>query len=159
GTARPEPQVPFEQTIAAVQPPTISADDVRSYINANFGLLTGFVERELRYRQNIGQLQRNQVSAEEVIDEAVANALDNGNGEEKPELVSLQPWLFRLARRAIDQVASRNGEQIPQVRLDHAASATDIHNADELQLQFHQPDEAIANQDLIADRRVSTPEA
>src|SRR5690242_15165840 len=28
---RPEPQVPFEETIAAVQPPTVSPDDVRSY--------------------------------------------------------------------------------------------------------------------------------
>jgi RNA polymerase sigma factor (sigma-70 family) len=159
GTTRPETQVPFEDTIAAVQPPTISPDDVRSYIDANFGLLTGFVQRELRYRENLGQLQHDQVTADEVIDEAVANALDNGNGEDKPELVSLQPWLFRLARRAIDQVAIRNGEQFSQVRLDHAARPTDIQNADELQLQFHQPDEAMANQDLIADRRISTPEA
>jgi len=156
---RPEPQVPFEETIAAIQPPTISADDVRSYIDANFALLTGFVQRELRYRENLGQLQRDQVSAEEVIDEAVANALDNGNGEDKPELVSLQPWLFRLARRAIDQVAGRNGEQVLQVQLNHAARQTDIHNADELQLQFHQPDEAMVNQDLIPDSRISTPEA
>src|SRR5437868_3380797 len=29
--ARPQPQVPFEETIAAVQPLTISSDDVRSY--------------------------------------------------------------------------------------------------------------------------------
>jgi RNA polymerase sigma factor (sigma-70 family) len=158
GTTRPQPQVPFEETIAAVQPPTISGEDVRSYINANFTLLSRFVERELRYRENLGLIRRDQVTADEVIDEAVANALDNG--EEKPELVSLQPWLFRLARHAIDQVARRNeGEQVPQVPLDHAYRQTDIHNADELQMQFHQPDEAVANQDLIADYRVATPEA
>jgi RNA polymerase sigma factor (sigma-70 family) len=157
GATRPQPQVPFEDTIAAVQPPTISGEDVRSYINANFLLLTRFVERELRYRENLGLIRRDQVSPEEVIDEAVANALDNG--EDKPELVSLEPWLFRLARRAIDQVANRNGEQVPQVPLDHAYRQTDIHNADELQMQFHQPDEAVANQDVIADSRVSTPEA
>jgi RNA polymerase sigma factor (sigma-70 family) len=158
GAERPQPpQVPFEQTIAAVQPPTISSEDVRSYINANFTLLSRFVERELRYRENLGLIRRDQVSADEVIDEAVANALDNG--EEKPEVVSLQPWLFRLARHAIGQVASRNGEDVPQVPLDHAYRQTDIHNADELQMQFHQPDEAVANQDLIADYRVATPEA
>ena len=158
GATRPQPQVPFEETIAAVQPPTISAEDVRSYINANFTLLSRFVERELRYRENLGLIRHDQVTADEVIDEAVANALDNG--EDKPELVSLQPWLFRLARHAIDQVARRNeGEQVSQVPLDHAYRQTDIHNADELQMQFHQPDEAVANQDLIADYRVATPEA
>ncbi|MGZ4817952.1 MAG: sigma factor-like helix-turn-helix DNA-binding protein [Terriglobales bacterium] len=157
GATRPQPQVPFEETIAAVQTPTISGEDVRSYINANFLLLTRFVERELRYRENLGLVRRDQVSPDEVIDEAVANALDNG--EDKPEVVSLEPWLFRLARRAIDEIAGRNGEQVPQVPLDHAYRQTDIHNADELQMQFHQPDEAVANEDLIADSRVSTPEA
>lgn len=157
GATRPQPQVPFEETIAAVQTPTISGEDVRSYINANFLLLTRFVERELRYRENLGLIRRDQVSPDEVIDEAVANALDNG--EDKPEVVSLEPWLFRLARRAIDEIAGRNGEQVPQVPLDHAYRQTDIHNADELQMQFHQPDEAVANEDLIADSRVSTPEA
>src|SRR5207302_9565929 len=33
--ARPEPQVPFEQTIAAMQPQFVSSDDIRSYVNAN----------------------------------------------------------------------------------------------------------------------------
>jgi RNA polymerase sigma factor (sigma-70 family) len=120
-------------------------------------LLFRFVERELRYRENLGLIRRDQVSPEEVVDEAVANALDNG--EDKPELVSLEPWLYRLARRAIDQLASRNGEQVAQVPLDHAYRQTDVHDADELQMQFHQPDEAVNNEDVIADVRASTPEA
>jgi RNA polymerase sigma factor (sigma-70 family) len=156
GSTRPQ-QVPFEETLAAVQPPTISSEDVRSFINANFTLLFRFVERELRYRENLGLIRRDQVWPEEVVDEAVANALDNG--EDKPELVSLEPWLYRLARRAIDQVAARNGEQVRQVPLDHAYRQADVHDADELQMQFHQPDEAVNNEDIIADVRVSTPEA
>ena len=157
GATRPEPQVPFEQTLAAVQPATISGEDVTSFINANFGLLKRFIERQIRYRENLGQIRPDQVSSEEVIDEAVANALDNG--QEKPELVSLEPWLYRLAVRAIDTLAGRNGEQALEVPLDHAYRQTDVHNADELQMQFHQPDEALINRDLIPDSRVSTPEA
>ena len=156
GTTRPPPQVPFEETLAAVQPSTISGEDVRSFINAKFTLLFRFVERELRYRENLGLIGRNQVSADEVVDEAVANALDNG--EDKPELVSLEPWLYRLARRAIDQVAGRNGEQVQQVPLDHAYRQTDVHDADELQMQFHQPDETLTEENVIADRRTATPE-
>jgi len=46
--SRPETQVAFEQTIAAVQPSTISADDIRSYVNANLSRLERFVERIFR---------------------------------------------------------------------------------------------------------------
>ena len=82
GRPREQSQVPFEQTIAAVQPATISGEDISTYINANLERLYRFVERELRFRESIGQLRREQVSPEEVVDEAVANAL--GNGQDKP---------------------------------------------------------------------------
>jgi RNA polymerase sigma factor (sigma-70 family) len=157
GRTRPQPQVPFEQTLAAVQPPTISDQDISTYINANIGGLCRFVERELRYRENIGLLRRDQLSPEEVVDEAVANAL--GNGGDKPERIALEAWLYRLAMRAIGDLASRSREEVPSVPLDHAYRQTDVHDADELQMQFHQPDEAVANSDLIADDRTSTPEA
>jgi RNA polymerase sigma factor (sigma-70 family) len=157
GRPREQSQVPFEQTLAAVQPATISGEDVSSFINANFTLLHRFVERQIRYRENLGQLRRDQVTAAEVVDEAVANALDNG--QEKPELISLEPWLYRLALHAIDTIARRNGEDVLQVPLDHAYRQTGVHNEDELQMQFHQPDEAVINRDLIPDISVSTPEA
>src|SRR5215472_13455705 len=44
-------EVPFEQTLAAVFPPTISADDIRSYVNANLSRLERFVEREIYFRE------------------------------------------------------------------------------------------------------------
>ncbi|MGI9103336.1 MAG: sigma factor-like helix-turn-helix DNA-binding protein [Terriglobales bacterium] len=157
GTTRLQSQVPFEQTIASVQAPTVSGEDIAGYINANLTRLYRFVERELRYRQNLGEIQRDQVTPEEVVDEAVANALENG--QDKPEVFGLEPWLYRLAMRAIGSIASRNREDVPSVPLDHAYRQTDRHDADELQMQFHQPDEAVANQDLIGDTRVATPEA
>src|SRR5438270_11749580 len=46
----PEAQIPFEQTLAAVQPLTVSAEDIRSYVNANLSRLDRFVERELYFR-------------------------------------------------------------------------------------------------------------
>ncbi len=157
GRTRPQPQVPFEETLASVQPPTISDEDITTYINANLGALSRYVERELRYRENIGALRRDQLTPEEVVDEAVANAL--GSNGDKPERLALEAWLYRLAIRAIDELTARTREDVPSVPLDHAYRQTDVHNADEVQLQFHQPDEAVANSDLIADLRTSTPEA
>ena len=76
-------EVPFEQTIAAVFPPTISADDIRSYVNANLARLSRFVEREIYVREVQGIIAPDSVSKEEVIDEAIAAALSDG--QEKPE--------------------------------------------------------------------------
>ncbi len=159
GRTRPQPQVPFEATLAAVQPPTISADDITGYVNANLNRLFLFIEREILYRENSGALRRDQVLPEEVVDEVIANALSDSN--HRPEKVSLEPWLYRLAMRAIDDLATRNGEPVLAIPLDQAAQK-DKHapyGTDESQLQFHQPDEAVANRDLIADLRTSTPEA
>jgi RNA polymerase sigma factor (sigma-70 family) len=159
GRNRPSPQVPFEDTIAAVQTPTISSDDITGYVNANLNRLFLFIQREVLYRENTGALRRDQVMPEEVVDEVIANALTDSN--HRPEKVSLEPWLYRLSVRAIDDIANRNGDESGSVPLDHAAQKDRRmpHGSDDNELQFHQPDEAMANQDLIADTRTATPEA
>ena len=156
GRTRPQPQVPFEETFAAVQVPTVSAEDVRSYINANLQRLERFVERELRNREAAGILRPEQVSPEEVIDEAIANAL--GSNGEKPEKLALEPWLYRLAIRAIGAVSARDGENLPSVPLEQSARCPNVRASNEPQLQYHQPDETLTEEDIIPDRRTSTPE-
>ena len=156
GNVRSEPQVPFEQTLAAVQTPVVSDADISSYINANLARLSRMIERELRYRENLGMLQAEQLSTEEVVDEAIANAL--GNGADKPDLLALEPWLYRLSLRAIDELASRTREEVPSVPLDQRARAPEPGFSDEHNFQYHQPDEAVVNRDVIPDRRQSSPE-
>ena len=53
---RPERQVPFEDTLASVQAPLISGDDVRTYVNVNLARLERFVERELYFRETSEQI-------------------------------------------------------------------------------------------------------
>jgi len=45
-----EPGVSFEETVAAILPATISADDVRSYVDAKPFPLQRFVDSELYFR-------------------------------------------------------------------------------------------------------------
>jgi DNA-directed RNA polymerase specialized sigma24 family protein len=149
-------EVPFEQTIAAVFPPTISADDVRSYVNANLGRLERFVEREIYFREAQESIAPDSLSKEEVIDETIAAAL--GNDQEKPERLALEPWLYRLALRALDdlsQTEESNGHAQP---LEDSARRRNVMASDEPGLQFHQPDESITGATVIADARVATPE-
>jgi len=153
---RPEPQVPFEQTVAAVPVPTISADDIRSYVNANLGRLERYVEREIYFREAADRLQPDAVSKEEVIDEAIARAM--GNGIEKPERLALEPWLYRLALGALDEMADRGGEEPESVHFEESARRRNVRGSDEPQLQYHQPDETLTAENIIPDRRTATPE-
>jgi RNA polymerase sigma factor (sigma-70 family) len=157
GRLRPQPQVPFEETLAAVQPATISGDDISAYINANLPRLLRFVERELRYRENVDELRPGQLTAEEVIDEAIANALSDST--EKPELLALEPWLYRLSIRAIEDLAQRGEEGGPVLSLDNGGIQPVRQAEYETQLQFRHHQGEIPNQDVIPDDRVATPEA
>ncbi len=154
--ARPERQVPFEQTMAAVQPPTVSSDDVRSYVNANLSRLERFVERELYFREVAGEVAPDFVSKEEVVDEVIARAL--GDGGEKPDRLALEPWLYRLAIRALDDLSVRSEESLSAVPLEVSARKQNVRASDESELQFHQPDEMLTEESVIADRRAATPE-
>jgi RNA polymerase sigma factor (sigma-70 family) len=135
----------------------VSAEDVKSYINANLSRLERFVERELRYRETNGLLRSDLVTREEVVDEAIAAAL--GDEEERPELLSLERWLYRLSLHAINRIASGNGEAVTAVPLETSARKQNVRGSDEPELQYHQPDEMLLQSDVIADRRLATPEA
>jgi DNA-directed RNA polymerase specialized sigma24 family protein/ribosome-associated translation inhibitor RaiA len=150
------PAVPFEDTPAAVHPARISDSDVRNWVNANLARLECYVDRELRYREASGLLPPNLVTREEVIDEVIASALDDS--EEKPELLSLERWLYRLAIRSIGRLAARNGEAIGTVPLETSRRKQNVQASDEPVLQYHQPDEMLTANDMIPDPRMSTPE-
>lgn len=149
-------EAPFEQTLAAVFPAIISADDVRSYVNVNLARLERFVEREIYFREAQELIAPDSLSKEEVIDETIAAAL--GDGQEKPERLALEPWLYRLALRALDKLCrtdESNGNAIP---LEDSARPRNVRASDEPELQFHQPDESITGATVIADSRIATPE-
>lgn len=156
GETRPERQVPFEETLASVQAPVVSGEDIRTYVNVNLARLERFVERELYFRETAEQIENGSISKEEVVDEAIACAL--GDGGDKPERLALEPWLYRLALRAMDEMASGEHGHNGSLHLEDSARKRNVKASDEAELQFHQPDEVILGATVIADRRVSTPE-
>lgn len=153
----PAPKVPFEETLAAVPPQTATADDVRSYLNANLRRLQIFIEREIYFRENSGDLGQGAVGANEVLDEVVARALDEKI--EKPDRIGLEPWLYRLAMRSLDDF-SHSAVPNEEVNIQGSSNShgRDDTDGDESRLQFYQPDETITTENGIADDRASTPE-
>src|SRR6201993_3838926 len=158
-SSRPGPavrEVPFEQTLAAVFPATIDADDIRSYVNVNLARLDRFVEREIYFREAQETIEPDSISKEEVIDEAIAAALSDG--QEKPEKLALEPWLYRQALRALDELSRTDESNGNAVHLEESARRPNVKGSDEPQLQFHQPDESITGEDVIPDSRAANPE-
>jgi DNA-directed RNA polymerase specialized sigma24 family protein len=155
-TTQPIREVPFEETLAAVYPPMVSSDDVRSYVNANLARLERFVEREIYIRETQEAVLPDTLTKEEVIDETIAAAL--GDAEEKPERLALEPWLYRLALRALDDLCRTDESNDNAVCLEESARRRNVKASDESELQFHQPDESITGETVIADFRISTPE-
>jgi RNA polymerase sigma factor (sigma-70 family) len=155
GGRRPQPGLPFEETIAAVKLPSISRQDIDSWVDANLDRLNRFIDRELQYRTANGQLRPHAISREEVVDEAIAAALEDRG--DKPDRLALEPWLYRLAMRSLDELSMDNPEQ-NSVSLQDGADLPNVEASDEAQLQFHQPDGDEEVQDSIPDRSAATPE-
>jgi len=151
----PAPEVPFEETFAAIPPQTATSEDVRSYLNANLRRLRLFIEREIYFRENSGDLEPGALSLEEVLDEVVARALDEKI--EKPDRIGLEPWLYRLAIRSLDDF-SRSVTSNEEVDIQGRSRSRNDTDRDEARLQFYQPDETITAENGIADDKASTPE-
>ena len=73
--------VRFEDTVAAVRPETVSSLDIASYIDVNLPRLERFVERQIAYRESLGELLPDQVAPEDVVAEAIATALERRAGK------------------------------------------------------------------------------
>lgn len=149
-------EMPFEDTLAAVQP-RASEEDISTYLNANLPRLRRFVDREIVYREANGDLQPDQLRADEIIDEAIANALDH---HEKPEKLAVEAWLYRLTLRALQDLSSRSREDVDSISLDDRARVFEMSptSNDETRLEFHQPDESVLHEQIIPNRGISTPE-
>jgi RNA polymerase sigma factor (sigma-70 family) len=147
--------VPFENTLAVVRPETVSPDDISIYIGVNLPRLEGFIARQINYRESQGDLLPDQVAPEDVLAEAIATAL--GDELEKPERIKIEAWLYRLASEAIDRLSASDGNE-RDIPLERHHGTQNVQASDESRLQFHQPDDKLLEEDIIADGNASNPE-
>lgn len=153
----PEAEVEFATTLVAVRVSSVSADDIGLYVNANLARLERYIERELYFRraadETTSSSDENGLSTQEVVNEVVARALGD-----HPEKLALEPWLYRLARLAMDEMTSYLHEMDSSIHLEDSRRPQNVRASDEAALQFHQPDEGWTRESAIADRRISNPE-
>jgi RNA polymerase sigma factor (sigma-70 family) len=158
-----EPAVPFEQTLASVPAQNQTGNgaapnvgnDLETWFNANMPQLRKFIENELEYRTNSGQLREDQVSSEEVLDEVMVSALSEGDTGSR--FLSEESWFQGLALQAIRRLAEANSGSA-DVSLDAPTGAQNVTGSDENVLQYHQPDDRPPGEGLIRDSNARTPE-
>ena len=90
------------------------------------------------------------------MDEAILRALSDGG--EKPERLALEPWLYHLAIRSLNEIAAPSGDNSKVIRLEESTRQRNVAASDEAELQFHQPDESFTEETVTADPRMATPE-
>ena len=130
--------------------------EISTYINANLPRLERFIQRELQYRFTAGILEPDELTCDEVLDEAVATALSDSH--KRPHLLSPERWMYRLALKSMERVSRSAQPQSGAVPLEVSARKQNVRGSDEPELQFHQPDETLTGESTIADNRVATPE-
>src|SRR5438132_1147907 len=72
-------------------------------VNVNLSRLERFVDREIYFREAQDLIPTDSITKEEVIDETIIATLKDGM--EKPEQLTMEPWLYRLALLALDQLS------------------------------------------------------
>src|SRR4029077_6269004 len=65
---------------------------------------------------------------------------------------------YRQALRALDSLSHTDESNGNAVHLEDSARRPNVKASDEPELQFHQPDESITGETVIADSRAATPE-
>ena len=66
--------------------------------------------------------------------------------------------MYRLALQALDRIARDGEPDGTAVPLEVSARKQNVRASDEPELQYHQPDETLTRESVIADRRIATPE-
>lgn len=129
--------------------------DVRQYISGNLDRLQSFVERELRYREDNGELPRGSVSAPEVMDEVVVSAL---SAEQAPEGFATERWIYRLALDSIQRLESENGNGVDDLPLEEPVGTPNVQATDDDLLQYRQPGESHNREDFLRTSDSTNPE-
>jgi len=132
-----------------------SQSNIETWLSANLGKLEEYVDRELDFQISSDRIRDGQITREEVIDEVIVSALSQENGT--AQFLSLESWFHRLALHAIRRLIAANADTA-NISLDAPAGVPNVTGSDENFMQYHQPDDTLAEENIIRDQNVRTPE-
>ncbi len=136
---------------AVVTPPV---EDLESAISTNLDKIENYIRRELYHRALVDHFPPGVLQPQALVDEVFLDV--SSRVRSKPENVSMEQWMFQLARETVSRKIEELMENRDQPHLDESAPAPD--RWDDEVLNFYQPDEALRLEDLVRDNHSSSPE-
>ena len=112
-------------------------------------LLTA-ARRDIRYHLAVGDLERDDISAEELVGDTLLRAWRDRS--RRPPSLDIRPWLLGLQFRVLTGVVRQEElrRKLLSVSLEAPAPATPEYDDDESFWEWYQPDDALRWEDIVA---------
>jgi RNA polymerase sigma factor (sigma-70 family) len=136
--------------------PRIRTESVREFenlINQNLDKIQNYVRRELFHKSLAHNIPPGILQPEAVVDEVFL--LMTSHEKAKPGSMSLEQWMYQVARDQIDRRLDELDRDAPHI--EDSTPQAKPHWEDEV-LNFYQPDEALKLEDVLSDRTGGNPE-
>ncbi|HET9839947.1 MAG TPA: sigma factor-like helix-turn-helix DNA-binding protein [Candidatus Angelobacter sp.] len=132
-----------------------SPGNIETWLSTNLRKLEEYIDRELDFQVAADRIREGQITREEVLDEVIVSALSQENSAS--QWLSLESWFHRLALQAVRRLIAANADT-GNISLDAPAGIQNVTGSDENFMQYHQPDDTLAGENIIRDQSVRTPE-
>lgn len=152
----PRPDAEAKQRGAPPQGEAQGRDAFRAQVEPHLGELLSAAKHELEYRQAVGDLTLDDLTAEELVGEALARAWRDRH--RRPPLLGLRPWLLGLLFRVADSLARQEARRREAAAVSlEAPVPPEPPDDDESFWEWYQPDESTRWEDVIP-AAAATPE-
>lgn len=142
---------------AAPQGEAQEKEAFRAQVEPHLDELLSAAKHELEYRQAVGDLTLDDLTAEELVGETLARAWRDRH--RRPPLLGLRPWLLGLLFRVADSLARQEARrrEAAAVSLEAPVPPEPRYDDDESFWEWYQPDESTRWEDVIP-AAAATPE-
>ena len=139
---------------SAEMPSAETTRELENAINSNLDQVERYIQREV-YHHCIGAgIPPGLLESQAVLDEVFLEVSSRPNS--RPENISLQQWMFQIARSAVRNRVERVQGTLNESHVQERVPA--VPQWEDEEQDFHQPDEVLHLEDLIRDENSVTPE-
>jgi DNA-directed RNA polymerase specialized sigma24 family protein len=122
--------------------------------------LHSFAREAIRTAELAGEIPRDYLSPDDLVDQAIIRVVDNANIQDGPE--ALERRLYRFVQNAIDEeIAAHNPDGRAMISIEQSAPEEDrwgIEGTEVEEREYHMPFAALVMEDVLVDEHAVDPE-
>jgi RNA polymerase sigma-70 factor, ECF subfamily len=143
-----------QSTPASAESPKAKPWEIESEANDHLEKLENYLRREIYHQVLLGTMPPGILEAQALVDEVFVEVTTNPGF--KPDDLSVEQWMFQLARRALRERLEELERHRDESHLEEEAGQQ--RQWEDEDLNFYQPDESLHLEDLLLDKKSSNPE-